>query len=369
MNEKKRGRYLRRLLAMCVGISMLGSAVTVSAVTNPDGSVLINEENFPDQNLRNYLMNSYYVQDHVNGDLYTQPYTVLEKNELDAVRSLEVGFQRDGEVWTYENGQMGSWEHGSYDLRGIENFSNLEMISIGEVSNLIGSIPALPKLNTVNIEEDLSCYKLNFSVLKQKLPLAQIRNFSISHPTLGTVDLSALEKMESFSMKLPMAHNGDTLYYDRCIYRGALDFRKNKGIKEIHIENANLTKLNVSANTELNRLELIRTNVKNLDLSKNKKLKELYIGGGSGVTFRLPAKNRLEKIRVNMIGGSLDLTSCTASLKEIENSDEKGVIKVCMKRSVLKELLKKKGLKIHGNKLKKSQVKFPKKGKYAYFEM
>lgn len=357
MNEKKRGRYLRRLLALCAGISMLGSAATASAVMNPDGSVSINEENFPDQNFRHYLTVRYDKNSNA----------ILEKNELDAVYGLSIGY--DSENYEYDDQGELVWKQGAYDLRGIENFYNLEAIIVSDISDLTGNIPALPKLKDVMIEQDHSCYKLDFSVLKQKLSLAQIRNFSISHPTLGTVDLSALEKMEKFSMKAPIARHGDTMYYDRCIYRGGLDFRKNKGIKEIHIENANLTKLNVSANPELDRLSLVRTNVKNLDLSKNKKLRELYIGGGSSVTFRLPAKNCLEKIQVNMAGGTLDLTSCTASLKEIKNSDEKGVIKVCVKRSVLRELLKKKGLRVGEKKLKKSKVKFPKKGKYAYFEM
>lgn len=361
MKTKRCARVLLTLFVLCAGMFVSSGRATVWAAANADGSVLINEANFPDQNFRNYLMNE-LIDDVLEGPVYsddisrTKPKTIWGKNELDAVRKIKVG---------YLSGL--NWKQGAYDLRGIENFYNLETIVIRDVSNLTGSVPALPKLNTIVIEEgdlsDLSFYKLDFSVLKQKLPLARIRNFSIVHPTLGTVDLSALEKMEHFSL--------GSSYVERCIYEGALDFKKNKRIKEIHIENSNLTKLNVSANTELNRLELVRTNVKNLDLSKNKKLKELYIGKGSGVTFRLPAKNCLEKLEVNMASGSLDLTSCTVSLKEISRAQfkEKGAIKVWMKRSVLKELLEKKGLRVEGKKLKRSQVKFPKKGKYAYFKM
>lgn len=219
----------------------------------------------------------------------------VDIKQVEEVDAIGVGWQYGGEVWMYDTWEFmlrNDWgfsddmPQANYHVKGIEKYSNLKEMSIGDFSHFEGTLPKLPKLSCITVLD--SGKELDFEVAEYKLPLKQLTAFSIADTQVKHLDLGKLKNTEKFALWLSVhTVNARKRYPQLCTYSGKLDFSKNKKMKRVFIENAKLSELNLSGNSRLESLSLINTKLKKLDLSKNRKLKQLEISSPGKVTVKM----------------------------------------------------------------------------------
>ena len=198
--------------------------VTVTADLILDG-FLIDEENFPDANFRNYLLSRPYGTD-----------GVLTDEEIAGITSIYV---------SYEN---------IADLTGIEHFTALRTLECN------GN-----QLTSLDVSQNTALKRLDCG-------FNQLAALDVSHNT-------ALERLDCYSNQLAaldVSHNTalTTLMCDRNQLT-ALDVSHNTALKRLDCYSNQLAALDVSHNTALERLDCYSNQLAALDVSQNTALKRL----------------------------------------------------------------------------------------------
>lgn len=304
-----------------LSVFMLGGAVSVSAAVEPDGSVVINEVNFPGEAFRKMVSGS---------DYDTNQNGILEREE----REQKVWMTIDFTAYSYENndGAPGT----KYSCRGIEHFPNIKNLTIHEFDRLQERIAGLSQLESVYVE-NYQDKKLTMQEITQKLPIGQLKKLSLYNCELEVLDLSEAANLEELAVS-----RDDEDEIRGKTHVGRINVRKNRNLKVLTLGALDLKKLDLSQNKkieniqisdmeipsgvkisellELRKIVLRKTRaVKSLDLSRHKKLEELEISdAGQLKSLILPKNGRLEKMKLS--GGNNHLKKLDLSgQKELKN--------------------------------------------------
>ena len=213
-----------------------------------DNSVAINEENFPDEYFRQYLLSKDYGQD-----------GILTAEELKGIKTLILNFDKAEEAAADLVPKIPL-----RSLKGLEFFTELEVLNCNDC--------LLTELNLTcnNKLKELECAgnKLTELDLSQN---RELRSINCSLNKLEDLDIANNEALTSFIG----SHNP---------FHSALDFSYQHNLKTLYVALCNLNSLDLSQNPELTTLSCIGNDLTYLDLSHNPKLIELYCGDNHGLT-------------------------------------------------------------------------------------
>jgi hypothetical protein len=217
-----------------------------------ENDIIINEENFPDEIFRAYLLEQSYGRD-----------GVITAEEINNIYSLRVvGEQAD------ERGQIGSLEGIEYFTKlteldchnnRIDNLDvskNVELVTLNCSHNYLGSLDISKNVGLITLD----CSDNSFASLDVSKNTA-LKSLSCSGNPLSSLDCS---------MNISLAN----LTIEKTLLR-SLDISKNIALKSLSCAMNYLSSLDVSNNTELQRLYCYENQLVNLDVSKNIELTEL----------------------------------------------------------------------------------------------
>lgn len=281
-----------------------------------DGSVQINEGNFPDQVFRSWVAEN--CDPDGNGELSTA--------ELSAVTYVNVS------------------QKNISNLKGIEHFSNLESLSCNgdymrnlDVSKNL-KLTSLDcsdnQLSTLNVTKNtalthLSCYDNMLTALNVTKNTALVRldcsgnniqtldvtkNTALTGLYCSSAGLSTLNIANNTLLKI-LACSGNNL--------SKLDVTKQTALKELYCDSNRLTSLDLSRNTALTDLDCSVNRLTALDLTKNLQLRNLACSSNDLEKLNLTKNTGLRML--SCIGNQLtklDLSKNT-SLSRVECEDNR----------------------------------------------
>ena len=321
------------LLVLFLGIVLACAAPKATwAAVNADGSVTINEENFPDERFR-FIASEYDTNK--DNRLSFAERSVLKELQIQHIidddplyYAIRADYSLVESMWcgpgtttpeTFCVGWRSDWRSGSecmavLSIKGIEYFPELRSYYVDGYEETEGSLKDNAKLEEVSIGTDIMYNGMHVwrlkcedcSRMEQDFPMNQLkiirfgagfecRNFSL----WGATELQELQ--------IGVCDD----YYVAC--------------------HSKLENVDLSANKKLKKIRLQGVEVKTLDLRKNKKLQEINIGGDrylydfykSGkktgemytsadtkCNLKLPKNNSIKKLIYMTENNKLDLTSC-----------------------------------------------------------
>lgn len=269
------------------------------------GDVTIDEKAFPDEYFRTYVLEKIDA----NKD------KTLQKAEKEAVREISFKKFKDVDDWG-EDEQYRPYtkKDFTFDFKGLEHFTNLNVLRIG----LSGGVTADNREYPVRVTNEGSLYRLK-NLTELGITKTDLKSFDCSKfPKLEKLGLCEFNKLKKITFKgnkrlkkldlTEVAMNtldvsslsGMTFLELQSVEVKKIHFgKKNKALKEFWISNyANtycekLKTLNLSKLTGLKKLGLEwMRNLKKLDLSQNKNLRSVFIEHCESITRLAPKKNR-----------------------------------------------------------------------------
>jgi len=256
----------------------------VEGTPTEESDIIINEENFPDENFRSWLLSQSYGSD-----------GVLTEEEIAGVNKINV------------------YRESIQSLKGIEYFTALTYLdcSFNPLTSLdVSKNTALTYLNCNGNQLTLLDVSKNTALTELYCDGNQLTSLDVSKNTaltsldcylnqLTSIDVSKNTALTYLSCSynqltsLDLSKNTSLTRLD-CYSNQltSLDLSKNTSLTELYCVNNLLTSLDVSKNTSLTRLDCYSNQLTSLDVSKNTALTQLYC-----------YSNQLT---------SLDLSGCTA---------------------------------------------------------
>lgn len=291
------------LLTLCVCLLFVGvpRAEAVAA-----GDVEINENTFPDEFLRTYVLEN----------IDTNKDKILQKEEAAAVTKISFTKFRDADEWGEdEEIHYYTKEEFTFDFKGLERFTNLTTLAIRLMGGATGDNVEYP----VKVSNESSLYRLK-SLKELEIVKTDLKSFDCSKfPNLEKLSLHYFSELKKITFKgnnklkkLSLADtekmgtlNVSSLGKMTSMELNGVDVKKiqfgkkNKALKTFRISNyANvycekLKTLNLSKLTGLKKLSIERVkNLKKLDLSHNKNLRSLFVEQCGKITKIAPKKNK-----------------------------------------------------------------------------
>ena len=219
-----------RALALLLTLALFCAVLPrVSLPAAADGDVLINEENFPDENFRAYVRDNFDSDG--NG--------VLSQAELENVTQIYCSYCSIS------------------SLKGIEYFTALEVLRCYD-----NHLTALDVSKNTALE-DLFCYSNQLTALDVS------KNTALRSLYCGDNQLTALDVSKNTALE-------DLFCYSNQLT--SLDVSKNTALEQLWCDNNQLTALDVSKNTALENLSCYSNQLTALDVSKNTALWRLSCG-------------------------------------------------------------------------------------------
>lgn len=320
---KKANFYM--MLGMLLGVSLfcMSSKITQAAV-NADGSVAINEENFPDEKFRT-IASQYDIDKNQILTLaersvlkqltleYVDPVYYQDKPDYDFIASTLCGPGTAKPEELHVFWRSGKVNNQTLSVKGIEYFPELKSYRVNGYEKTEGSLKNNFKLNKIIIGIDnyggqttWPCKWKDCSRLAWDFPMKQIK----------TMQIGAAFECSKFSLR--EAVNLEELQIG-------------VGSKDRIVKASLLGKVDLSANKKLKKIWLHGVKVKHLDLSKNSKIQEIKIEGdkylydyyksgkragglyadmSGACELKLPQNNILKKLVYMTRNKKLDLTRC-----------------------------------------------------------
>ena len=278
--RKKSTRLLSAALAACMMLSVLpvgafaaepgaeeqenGVSAQADAAV-PEGDIAINDENFPDENFRDYVAREWDK----NQDKYFSP------SEIANAKWITCDNLWDGQPIK--------------SLKGIEYFTE-----IWELSCVYNDLTTIDLSHNKKLSY-LNCHHNKLKELDVSgLPL--LKTFYCGHNALPSIDVSKNEKLEDFDCQdnhldtLDVSQNKELVKLS-CGTNNLteLDVRENKKLKELSCYESKLSNLDLRNQTELEVLKCWKNPLSVLDVSANTKLKTLFVSNTNLTS--LDAKN------------------------------------------------------------------------------
>lgn len=187
------------------------------------------------------------------------------------------------------------------NLKGLELFTKLEKLSIGEDGSIdeavyINSSKNEQILNTLSKLKTLEFNSCKIKKAKLKLSLRNLQQISLSDSSkLTAIDLSSCTKLREINgfgnknlkkLTLPKSGSLKNLYLTKYTALTAIpNLNLQKNIETLYLEGVKITSLNADKFTKLKELRCEDTKIKTLNLSHSQKL--AYVSVNPSVTKRI----------------------------------------------------------------------------------
>ena len=309
-----------------------------------ESGIIINEDNFPDEEFRAFLIKQDYGKD-----------LIITGDELTTIVSIDT--QSYNYAWTASNGNIRT-------LKGIEYFTYLRYLNIA--GNKIESLDISKNrqlqeldctynyLTELDVSQNTELTKLYCSGSFSKLDVSKntkLTTLSFASMKLTEIDLSNNTALTDLSFDVTGLQSVDlsknvALTKLSCIQNSSLtnlDVSKNKALTYLSCPQNKLSELDVSKNTALTYLFCPYNQLTSLDVSKNGELTELACMGNQLTKLDVSKNLKLKtlKCQQNKINGermyqlieSLPIqTSATLCVINLQVADEN----ICTKDQVKK---------------------------------
>lgn len=336
------GRNFVWILALTI-VFFLNMTCEAEAFVNPDGSVYINERNFPDENFREYIK----FLDDKDCDC------CLTKEERERIESMELDIDSD-------RGYYGNWKKkGSFCIKGIEYFPNLDYVHISGCNYITGTLKENKKLSGITLSRSVGDKgkKLNMKKVEQLIPLGQIKDLEITDYDIDCLQLSKATQLETLSVT--------GMWADTSI--GTMNLSYNKKLYRLQLDNAYVKKVDLRKNSRLEELSVTygqrigNETVGNDDCEIIPGLEaEDYwiVPEDREVRLLLSKKNRIRQLVYFTSNRKVNLTGC----KKLD------ILRLpkTMKAKVGRSWFQKRAVYVQKDDKMMWQIKIPKRGKYMY---
>ena len=294
---------------------MWGDMVDEKGVATKD-DIEINETNFPDEQLRAFLLAQEYGEDFKISD-----------DEIYDITVLNMAYK------------------GIADLTGIGNFTELKELNVSSNSKLTAiDLSKNTKLNILNINYNNQIQTLDLTANNKLTSLSansctallqldlqkqmSLETLNFTGSKAETLNLATCYSLKSLNLSnnrvittIDLANNAslETLNLSSCTEMATLDLTANTQLKSLNIYNTKISDLNMAILTKLESLTCGGTvsALTSLDLSQNTALKSLSVTYSGLTSLDLSALTALETLTVsNNKWEQLDLSKNTA-LKSI----------------------------------------------------
>lgn len=274
--RKKSTRLLSAALAVCMMLSVLpvgafaaepgaeeqenGASAQADAAV-PEEYIAINEENFPDENFRDYVAEEWDK----NHDKYFSPSEIANAKWISC-----------------DNKEISN-------LKGIEFFTNIWLLEC-----YYNNLTTIDLSHNKNLSY-INCHHNQLNELDVSgLPL--LETFYCGHNALPSIDVSKNKQLKDFSCTENPLNTLDVSQNKELVKLSCgtnnlteLDVRENKKLKELSCYESKLSNLDLRNQTELEVLKCWKNPLSVLDVSANTKLKTLFVSNTNLTS--LDAKN------------------------------------------------------------------------------
>lgn len=315
------------LFAAAAFAGMCGNRAEASV--NMDGSVTINEGNFPDERFREAIRCC-----DKDGD------GVLSKEERNIVTTVHLKLDGSKEMWSggdgkgvYSSAYHDQLEIRSYDapfsIEGIGYFEQLANVFIKGYANVTGSAKGNKKLMYVGLYE---CgEQRDTAAIQAMFPLQQLRRLSLYDMSFQVFQLPGAVNLRSLEL---------AGVYGAEVRVQRMDLSSLKKLRTIALHDVSLDKLDLRKNKELVEVG-ITSGLGCLDYDTHffypegsKTCGINYFGGiRKNCRLILPSRNKIKRIQYFVKGDELDITQCR-KLKSLHIGEG---VKVKMLRKWYKE--------------------------------
>ena len=259
---------------LCLVIACMAPKVTQAAV-NEDGSVTINEENFPGNFFREYVIEN--IDNDRDG--------ILSQNELLDTKVISTG--------------VGVPDLEVADYKGIEYFENLEVLEILKYSAQGNYYSEATVDVMLDLSQNTKLKRLTCEAAELKLlglsGLTQLEYVNISCDNCLSQNLSKLSRLKHLEINMGISNTdrepGSIILGDMpslqvldvfAFMKADIDFQKLPVLQEVHLGLLELKEINLSGNQELKSVELYGLiDIFSLQMHDCPKLKSVNIAGDS----------------------------------------------------------------------------------------
>lgn len=291
--------------------SMCGSRA--DAAVNMDGSVTINEQNFPDERFREGIKCC-----DIDGN------GVLSKKERNFVTKIHLKLDGTKEMWSDGKGiyasvfggqlEISSYS-GPFSIEGICCFEQLTSIFITGFADVTGSAKENKKLAYAGLREDgtQSAYA-DTKAIQAMFPLQQLRRLSLYNISFHNFSLPEAHELRSLEM---------AGVFGKQIEVKQMDLSSQKKLRTIVLHDIRLDKLDLRKNKELVEVGVTAgAECQDCDThffyseGEKKRGTAYYSGLLKNCRLLLPSRNKIKRIQYFVKGDELDITQCK-KLKQI----------------------------------------------------
>ncbi|WP_330683242.1 leucine-rich repeat domain-containing protein, partial [Peptacetobacter sp.] len=302
--NKNRNRIAAMMMVAAITVSsvtipveaaVVNSNVSSKVVENTRGTekdvtdgVVLNEENFPDENFRKYLSEEFNVQEG----------NIISAEKLNNTEKIDLNIKY--EKWLIK------------DLSGIKYFKNLKSLDCSS-----HQIKDIDLSNNIELKE-LKCSNCFIKELNLNKNI-NLEHLECDDNTIENIDISKLKNLKYLNYSNNNIQN--------------INLSENINLETLICNDNNISNINLKANVSLINLEGNSNNITNIDISKNTNLETLILMNNSIETIDLNNNNKL--YRINLESNKLKeinmenkpnlqyMNLCDNELKEINLPDNK----------------------------------------------
>lgn len=327
-------KYIRQLVAgfliicmmlgmlLCVSLFCMSPKIMQAAV-NADGSVAINEENFPDEKFR-HIAHQYDIDKNQILTLeersvlkkltleYVNPVYYKDKAEYDLIASTLCGPGTARPEELEVSWRSGRENHQMLSVKGIEYFPELQTYRVNGYDKTEGSLKNNSKLKEIIIGVDNNsgmytwpCKWTDCSRLGQDFPMEQLKTIKLGHG------------FECSNFSLREAVNLEELQIGVCGRRimrpsllGKVDLSKNKKLKKIWFHGVKVKRLDLSKNSKIQEIKIEGDKYLYDFFKSGRRAGGMYADVTGACELKLPQNNSLKKLVYMTQNKKLDLTRC-----------------------------------------------------------
>lgn len=305
-------------ILICFSFFCLESKNSRAAV-NADGSVLINEENFPDERFRclaarydtdknNILsLKERSVLKHLYIN-YIDPFYYQDTTDYDLVEPLFPDVRPETETLSWRSGKESQQ---TLSVKGIEYFPELRSYSVNGYEKTQGSLKKNVKLKEICIDDDGEggyvpwfCNWTDCSRLEGDFPMKQLKVIKFG-PGFQCSDFSLKKAVNLEELRIGVT---DSYYIARSSKLGNVDLSANKKLKKLWLQNVSVKSLDLRKNTKIQKVKIAGDRYY-YDYDKNM-VRKMYGSAAEACALKLPKNNSLKELVYMTKNKKLDLTTC-----------------------------------------------------------
>lgn len=289
------------------------------AAVNADGSVAVNEENFPDERFR-YMAARYDTDNdnilslkersvlkhlYIN---YIDPVNYENRTDYDLVEPFYLTVRPETVTLSWRSGKESQQ---TLSVKGIEYFPELKSYSVNGYEKTQGSLKKNAKLKEICIDDDgrggadpWFCNWKDCSRLQRDFPMKQLKVIKFG-PGFQCSDFSLKKAVNLEELRIGVT---DSHYIARSSKLGNVDLSANKKLKKLWLQGVRVKSLDLRKNTKIQEVKIAGDRYY-YDYDKDM-VRKMYASAADACGLKLPEKNSLKELVYMTKNKKLDLTSC-----------------------------------------------------------